>query len=650
MAPKRDLESEDSDVASPEQKRPRRLPSFASIIADAMRIQNLQKLLEPLIRRVVSEEIERAVGKLVPAKLRSSTANQIQGPELSRNLRLNFANKLNLPIFTGSRVEGEQSCPIQLVLLDTSTGQSITTGPESSQKVEIVVLEGDFGHDDDEDWTAEEFDNHVVREREGKRPLLAGNLPISLKDGVGTLGELTFTDNSSWIRSRKFRLGARVAGGNYNGTRIREAKTEGFTVKDHRGELYKKHYPPVLDDEVWRLDKVGKDGAFHKRLRDEQINTVRDFLRLFVTDSPRLRQILGNGMSAKMWEGTVEHAKTCILNNKYYVYDSPHNISLVFNVIYELVFVISETQTIPAAEISGTLKSFVERLAKHAYQHLNEVRELGGEILIGNASCSLTMQNGYTGVPQGPQDPNFQRTVLLQEQDGNAAELDHKSQIMGSLLMSHQQSVKQVNSDWNHPSDNVNIVASQVGTGFTQQNVVAHPVESSSLVLGSQQELVYPLTMAYPTPNSNSDIQRNGIRLQNAEEGDSVIIKNEWAREPREVPEGYYHTNLHNELATEVVYRGTYDEDFQVTQNWLPGINGSPVDHVYNFFPNMQGDQSFSFASLPPTSRPNFNMSMDRLHGKAYVGWLKLKAALKWGISVRKEAAAKRAILEDLED
>lgn len=53
MAPKRDLESEDSDVASPEQKRPRRLPSFASIIADAMKIQNLQKLLEPLIRRVV---------------------------------------------------------------------------------------------------------------------------------------------------------------------------------------------------------------------------------------------------------------------------------------------------------------------------------------------------------------------------------------------------------------------------------------------------------------------------------------------------------------------------------------------------------------------------------------------------------------------
>jgi hypothetical protein len=52
-------------------------------------------------------------------------------------------------------------------------------------------------------------------------------------------------------------------------------------------------------------------------------------------------------MSAKMWEGTVEHARTCTLSNKYYVYHGPNNIRLVFNVIYELVDVIAETQTIP---------------------------------------------------------------------------------------------------------------------------------------------------------------------------------------------------------------------------------------------------------------------------------------------------------------
>lgn len=156
--------------------------------------------------------------------------------------------------------------------------------------------------------------------------------------------------------------------------------------------------------------------------------------------------------------------------------------------------------------------------------------------------------------------------------------------------------------------------------------MVTHAGESSSLVLGSQQALICPLAMACQTPNPNSHIQRNGIRNQNAEEGDSVVIRNEWAREPHEGP------------------------DFQVMQNWFPSINRGTVDRVNNFFPNTQGDQRLTFASVPPTSCLNFNMSMDRLHCKAYIGWLKLKAALKWGISVRKVAAARRARVEKLED
>jgi hypothetical protein len=65
---------------------------------------------------------------------------------------------------------------------------------------------------------------------------LTGDLSVTLKDGVGTLGEFQFTDNSSWIRSRKFRLGIMVSPGYCEGVRIREAKTASFTVKDHRGE------------------------------------------------------------------------------------------------------------------------------------------------------------------------------------------------------------------------------------------------------------------------------------------------------------------------------------------------------------------------------------------------------------------------------
>lgn len=55
--------------------------------------------------------------------------------------------------------------------------------------------------------------------------------------------------------------------------------------------VYKKHYPPALNDEVWRLEKIGKDGSFHKRLNAEGILTVEDFLRLVVRDLQKLRSV-----------------------------------------------------------------------------------------------------------------------------------------------------------------------------------------------------------------------------------------------------------------------------------------------------------------------------------------------------------------------
>lgn len=55
--------------------------------------------------------------------------------------------------------------------------------------------------------------------------------------------------------------------------------------------VYKKHYPPALNDDVWRLEKIGKDGSFHKRLNKNGIFTVEDFLRLVVKDSQKLRTV-----------------------------------------------------------------------------------------------------------------------------------------------------------------------------------------------------------------------------------------------------------------------------------------------------------------------------------------------------------------------
>ncbi|PHU24659.1 Calmodulin-binding protein 60 D [Capsicum chinense] len=101
--------------------------------------------------------------------------------------------------------------------------------------VGLVVLDGEFNPDDHEDWTEEEFSKKVIREREGKRPLLTGDLIIQLRDGVGYLGNVSFTDNSSWTKSRTFRLGLKLI--NRSGEfRVREGVSKPLIVRDHRGE------------------------------------------------------------------------------------------------------------------------------------------------------------------------------------------------------------------------------------------------------------------------------------------------------------------------------------------------------------------------------------------------------------------------------
>lgn len=152
-------------------------------------------------------------------------------------MQLHFANRLPSHIYTGTRIEAEDTSPIKILLKDASTQNTVHSGPLSSIKVEILALNGDFGSDDSEDWTEKQFNDGVVRERDGKRPLVTGELTIQLREGVGYVGDVSFTDNSSWIRSRRFRLGARVLQKNSSGeVRIREARSAPFVVKDHRGE------------------------------------------------------------------------------------------------------------------------------------------------------------------------------------------------------------------------------------------------------------------------------------------------------------------------------------------------------------------------------------------------------------------------------
>ncbi|KAM0026129.1 putative CALMODULIN-BINDING PROTEIN60 [Helianthus debilis subsp. tardiflorus] len=631
---KRGLEGED-EQQQPERKR----PALASVIVEALKVDSLQKLtssLEPILRRVVSEEVERALAKLGTAQLTNgrSSPKRIEGPD-GRNLQLHFRSRMSLPLYTGGKVEGEHGAAIHIVLVDANTGRVVTSGPESSIKLDVVVLEGDFNNEDDEGWAQEDFESHVVKEREGKRPLLTGDVQVTLKEGVGTLGELTFTDNSSWIRSRKFRLGLKVASGFCEGVRVREAKTEAFAVRDHRGELYKKHYPPTLNDEVWRLEKIGKDGSFHKRLNKEGIFKVKDFLRLVVRDSQKLRNILGSGMSNKMWEALLEHAKTCVLSGKFYVYypEDNKNVGVIFNNIYELSGLIAGDQYQPADSLSDAQKVYVDALVKKAYDNWNQVVEYDGKSLVSfkQPKRSGAIRNDYSmGSIEYPRSSNNQQLPPRHPVVGPSDSLSVDSNLLlggynDNMDNVYQTAPQRVNTntpyDINFATNGRHMVNSQqIQNGYNDR---------SELALGPPQSS----SSFHPVNMNNASVQQQGPNMN---------MFDDWSQNSRDKGTGEFMS----------------EEEIRMRSHEM--LENEDMQHLLRLFSTGGGhggqggnmaEDGFSFPSFMPSPALNFDFDEDRSRsGKAVVGWLKIKAAMRWGFFVRKKAAERRAQIVEIEE
>ncbi|XP_021283452.1 protein SAR DEFICIENT 1 [Herrania umbratica] len=380
--------------------------------------------LEPMLRSWVREEVERGILSSSHPSSRPSL-NHIEASR-GRSLQLRFVDKLPPTIFTGAKVEAEEGNPVRIVLVDATSNTIVTSGPLSSLKVEIVVLNGDFGADEREDWTETEFNASILREREGKRPLLTGDLNVTMADGVGTVENVIFTDNSSWIRSRKFRLGARIVQRISGEVTIREARSEAFVVKDHRGELYKKHHPPSQRDEVWRLERIAKDGAFQTRLASNNIRTVKDFLRLHVTDPSALRDILGGGISNRVWDTIIEHALTCVLDdNEWYThtyYGAQQRVGLLLNSIFKVVAATFGGQNYqPVEKLTFSQKLLVEDAKRQAYKNVGDLVLTDRQAIFGP---SMTLTNL---LPEPVSIPN----LLLQQPDFSVANQDQPDIALG---------------------------------------------------------------------------------------------------------------------------------------------------------------------------------------------------------------------------
>ncbi|XP_050937128.1 calmodulin-binding protein 60 A-like [Cucumis melo] len=266
--------------------------SSDDIVANILSPQ-LWSQMEAILCRLVSEEFDRKFMSYVQF-LPSSSSSTIQlnnhNNEETTNFRLCFLNQIPSTIFTNNEIETGNGDALQVALIDDNNSNAIVSdGPLSIAQIEVSVLDGD----------SDKFmSQNILSPRDGKRPLIVGDdLKLHLKNGVGFIQSLSFTDNSSWVRSKQFRLGLRIVDDKIQSKfpRIRESVSQPFRVLDHRGEVNQKHHPPQREDEIWRLEKIGRNGVYHKLLSSQGINTL-----------------LGKNVSNKSWNAMVTNALECV--------------------------------------------------------------------------------------------------------------------------------------------------------------------------------------------------------------------------------------------------------------------------------------------------------------------------------------------------
>ncbi|KAK2965123.1 hypothetical protein RJ640_005286 [Escallonia rubra] len=318
-----------------------------------------QHVMDPILgclRRRVKEE--SAGEKLLPPLTRSSE-NPIHTSD-PRSFKLQFRNKICSQVFTKETIQGVGGASITVAIVDCHTGQVVTSGPAASAEVDIMVLKGDPDYVNGEDWTSEVFENKIFREKiKGRKNLLQGSLHLKLKEGVSSVGEIHFTHNRHWMEKRQFRLGARVVN-NDLGVSVKEAKTDPFHVKDKRM----------------------KSGP--KRLRQVNINN----------DPKRLQQILGPGAKLKV---PVDHARTCIVTDKIYPYNSP-NLAPNTGVVLNDVGQADARKSVPLAfqHRADVLQFDDENSSIQSFSNsLNPSNSSGLGCLDGNNHASSEMNSNY---------------------------------------------------------------------------------------------------------------------------------------------------------------------------------------------------------------------------------------------------------------
>ncbi len=153
---------------------------------------------------------------------------RLQTPADCLPFKVQIAKSSQMPqkVFAGDDLKNPDGSPIEVEMIDNRTGSILPVSAE----VAVVALEG----------SSDLMGNWIeVKPRDGKPPLLAGCVTMTLKEGKGCLDNLHFTDNSSFVRSKSFRLGFK----DHLGSHIQGALSTAICVKDARGKYSKFQWP-----------------------------------------------------------------------------------------------------------------------------------------------------------------------------------------------------------------------------------------------------------------------------------------------------------------------------------------------------------------------------------------------------------------------
>ncbi|VAH13058.1 unnamed protein product [Triticum turgidum subsp. durum] len=225
-----------------------------------------------------------------------------------RKYRMKFENKCCDTQYSRQDIMADDDHPLKVAIYDCDN-RIITEGPLSSIQVKVVVLHGEFNNDHKEHWKREYFHEKMISSRPGKPPLLSEDLYPRLEGGMANIYGVKFQDNSSFVPSKRFRLGVMAADDSMS-EKIQEGISESFAVRDRRGLSTKKNPNPSSRDPVYKLSGIAMKGDRHKLLERHGIKQVADLLRLHSKNPEGLREIFGK-ISDHDWDKIINHARKC---------------------------------------------------------------------------------------------------------------------------------------------------------------------------------------------------------------------------------------------------------------------------------------------------------------------------------------------------